>query len=543
MNFATHNLKNLIKDPTCFKNAQNPTSIDMILTNRSEDFRTSCCIETGISDFHKMVISILNADYKKIKPTKVRYSNYKKFNIGHFKAELTQSLRTYELENITYDEFKETFVGILNKHAPMKEKLIRGNNAPFMNKTLSKAFMLRARLKNRYNKSPTEENKTIYKKQRNYCSNLLKRGKKKYYNNLDTKIFKENKTFWNSIRPFFSDKQKKYQKELVLIEKDVITSKKTEVADKMNNYFVDSIKNLDIEPFLENNSLSCNIDEIISAYNEHPSIMKIKENVIITEKCSFKKSTVREMHEKILTLDPTKASVENDIPTKILIESNDISDVYLTNIYNNSIDRQKFSDSLKHVIPTHKKEEKSKKENYRPISLLSAISKLYERDMYVQILHYIEKYFSPYLFGFRKGCSTEQCLNVMLETWKKALDKKTVGAVLTDLSKAFDCLKHKLLIAKLAAYGFDREDLTFTYNYLSNRKLRTKIKSHFSSRRDILYGVTQGSILGPLLFNIFLNDIFLFIENANYADDTTPYAIETSIEKLMQQHQYTFKLV
>ena len=121
----TYNLKNLVKDPTCFKNAQNPTSIDMNLTNRSEDFRASCCIETGISDFHKMVISILYADYKKIKPTKVKYRNYKKFNIGHFKAELTQSLRTYELENIKYDEFKETFVGILNKHAHMKEKLMR----------------------------------------------------------------------------------------------------------------------------------------------------------------------------------------------------------------------------------------------------------------------------------------------------------------------------------------------------------------------------------------------------------------------------------
>ena len=100
-----------------------------------------------------------------------------------------------------------------------------------------------------------------------------------------------------------------------------------------------------------------------------------------------------------------------------------------------------------------------------------------------------------------------------------------------DLSKSFDCLNHELLIANLDAYGFENNALNLIYNYLSQRKQRTKIKSSFSYYREIKSRVPQGSILGPLLFNIFLNGIFLFVDStkvANYADDNTPYAIESS---------------
>ena len=117
----------------------------------------------------------------------------------------------------------------------------------------------------------------------------------------------------------------------------------------------------------------------------------------------------------------------------------------------------------------------------------------------------------------------------MLELWKEALDKgKSVGAIFINLSKAFDTLNHDLSIAKLEAYGFSENPLNYIQSYLHNRLQRTNVNNNFSLWKDIFSGFPQGSILGPLMFSIYINDIFLFPNNeylSNYAYDTTLYSI------------------
>ena len=140
---------------------------------------------------------------------------------------------------------------------------------------------------------------------------------------------------------------------------------------------------------------------------------------------------------------------------------------------------------------------------------------------------------------YRKGYSAQHALLSLLEKWRIALDNKEyAGAVLMDLSKAFDSLNHDLLLAKLHAYGFERDALLLMRSYLTNRWQRTKINSSFSSWSQLLDGIPQGSILGPLLFNIYLNDLF-FIENdcdvCNFADDTTYHACDKDLANLIEK--------
>ena len=142
----TYNLTNLIKGPTCFKNPLNPSSIDLILTNKHQSFQNSYATESGLSDHHNMVVTVMKSYFPKQAPTLIKYRNFKNFDNVIFRNKLQTSLMDNR-PNTDYENFQTIFMDIFNELAPKKEKYVRANNAPYMNRTLNKAIMTRSRLK------------------------------------------------------------------------------------------------------------------------------------------------------------------------------------------------------------------------------------------------------------------------------------------------------------------------------------------------------------------------------------------------------------
>ena len=198
---------------------------------------------------------------------------------------------------------------------------------------------------------------------------------------------------------------------------------------------------------------------------------------------AFEFVTLEETIKEVNKLSIKKASQTLDIPVKIVKENKDLMSYFVYNNFNNALSSLQYPNGLKYadVTPVFKKDDKSGKSNYRPISILPNLSKVCERIMQNQIYPYLNKIFSKYQCHFPNGFSAQHCLIAMIEKWRQSLNSGgQAAAVLTDLSKAFDCIDHELLIAKLNAYGFDNSSLTFIYSYLSGRKQRTKINSSFS---------------------------------------------------------------
>ena len=173
----SYNLTSMINKPTRYKNPDRPSCIDFISTNCLRSFQNSCVIETGLSDFHKMVVTVMAITYRKLEPRIVYYRDFKYFCNNSFKESLQKTI----LQNlgIGCDEIYESFAAscnkILDNHAPVKKKYVRGNHSPFKNKSLSKAIMVRTRLRNIFLKNRSEENKINYNKQRNLCYTFEKK--------------------------------------------------------------------------------------------------------------------------------------------------------------------------------------------------------------------------------------------------------------------------------------------------------------------------------------------------------------------------------
>ena len=376
---------------------------------------------------------------------------------------------------MSLDKLQQTFINVLDKHAPMKHKYTRANQAPFMNKFLQKAVMNRSRLKNKYLRNKTSENREAYKKQRNTCVYMFRKGKK---NLLDAKTVIDNKLFWKVINPSFSDKACGSEN-ITLIENEEIINNEKEICEIFNNFFSDIVTNLNIPKI----PCSVNVDSTddtvsiaINKYKNHPSIKEIRNKTPISRKFAFQQVNREEVKLEIINLDPSKAAQEGDIPTRIIKANSDIISNYLHyNFNNNMLDKAIFPKSFKNanIIPIFKKKSRTEQSNYRPVSILPNLSKIFERLMFNQLSNYFRDILSKFQCGFRTGHTAQDCLVAMIEKWKIFIDNGgSCCALLTDLSKAFDCLPHDLLLAKLHAYGIDTKSLNILSSYLSNRKQR-----------------------------------------------------------------------
>ena len=204
---------------------------------------------------------------------------------------------------------------------------------------------------------------------------------------------------------------------------------------------------------------------------KHPSILNIKKRKLDSI-FSFRKTTQEEASNVIQDLNTKKSCQTSDTPTKIIKLNSDIFSNLIYKHFNCCIDKGEFPNDLKHadIVPVYKKNNKCKKENYRPVSILSNLSKVYERPMYNQLYYDFDNTLFPSQYGFRKGYSAQHCLLVMIEKFKEAIDRgNEFGALLTDLSKAFDSMNHPLLIAKLYSYGVSPLSVNMIFSYFSNR--------------------------------------------------------------------------
>ena len=524
-----YSLKDVIKGATCFKNCENPTKLDVILTNKPRSLAGTLNTDIGVSDFHNMICVASKAYVPHNVKRTITYRSYKNFNENAYVNSLASA--PFQLCDIFDDANDKLWVhnklleDVIEQHAPKKIKRVRGKPSPYMNNELRRAINAKAMLRRKHRRDKTTEAWNRYKTQRTKVNKLKRQSIKIYFEKHCNNITKDTTNFWSSVKPYFTDKSSKSCQNIVLFENDKIVNDQTQVANIFNDHFIDIADHLSEPEIVKEMSIS----EIKNYYISHPSILEINNQMSNRNRnFSLNKVSIEKVYQKFKMLDIKKANGYDFIPGKLLKSGAEILCNTFTPIINASISHNVFPDCLKYaeVSPIHKKKDILDKKNYRPVSVLTSLSKIMESIVCDQINDYFNSILSDLLSAYRKNFSCENVLFKCLEEWKLALDNnETVACIAMDLSKAFDCLPYGLLLAKMSAYGVSDDGCKFFQSYLESRMQRVKVGSNRSKWLTLKRGVPQGSLTGPILFNIFINDLMYSIDNRvslfNYADDNT----------------------